>query len=266
MAAFLAFYNFRQLRVAIVDGGLVGLATAVALRRSGHLVEIYDSDCCENEGSITATQCSTRWLRTWGVDIPEELVSRESEWHPCRDQKDVEYLPTIRQTLFELATSTDGKGRPCGVFTDHSVEDIDVVAGTVVFKNQLTITADLIICGDKPQFKSVPPAAVRTGNHNDRSRLCMLSDPMVLQGASEAFEDAAALGLIFSDKCDFTRNVPLGSALYDTIRERKKTLNRPHIGMHDLVSQEVSRMRDGSQLSLLSNRLRNDRMMFAMRI
>ncbi|KAJ6496957.1 hypothetical protein C8R47DRAFT_324589 [Mycena vitilis] len=222
MAAFLAFYNFRQLRVAIVDGGLVGLATAVALRRCGHLVEIYDSDCCENVGSIMPTSCSTRWLRAWGVALNEELRSRESEWHNCKDPQNVEYLSTIRQTLFELATSTEGNSRPCSVFTDHIVEDIDAVAGTVVFKNELTITADLIICG---KLKSVPQAAFRTGNLNTwhRSKLCVLSDPMMLLGACEALGDATALGLIFSDKCDFTRNVPLGSALYDTVRERKKT-------------------------------------------
>jgi hypothetical protein len=33
----LAFQNFKQLRVVIVDGGLGGLAAAVALRRAGHL-------------------------------------------------------------------------------------------------------------------------------------------------------------------------------------------------------------------------------------
>jgi monoamine oxidase len=37
MAAFLAFQKFKQLQVVIVDGGLGGLAAAVALRRVGHL-------------------------------------------------------------------------------------------------------------------------------------------------------------------------------------------------------------------------------------
>ncbi|KAJ7774933.1 hypothetical protein B0H16DRAFT_1508901 [Mycena metata] len=44
MDAFWSFYNFKQLRVVVVGGASTGLAAAVALRRAGHLVEIYAPD------------------------------------------------------------------------------------------------------------------------------------------------------------------------------------------------------------------------------
>lgn len=47
--------------------------------------------------------------------------------------------------------------------------------------------------------------------------------PHQSQGACMAIEDAAALGIIFSDKYDFTNDIEAGLALYQIIREPRST-------------------------------------------
>ncbi len=47
--------------------------------------------------------------------------------------------------------------------------------------------------------------------------------PHQSQGACQAIEDAAALGIIFSDKYNFTNDVPAGLAMYKTIRKPRGT-------------------------------------------
>ncbi|KAF5369851.1 hypothetical protein D9758_001390 [Tetrapyrgos nigripes] len=85
--------NFKQLRVAVVGGGLGGLSAAVALRRAGHIgasifilrcerslpkehnstVEIYERRDFNVEvgASISCAANGTQWLREWEVDIPD---------------------------------------------------------------------------------------------------------------------------------------------------------------------------------------------------
>ncbi|KAK0498378.1 salicylate hydroxylase [Armillaria luteobubalina] len=62
-----------------------------------------------------------------------------------------------------------------------------------------------------------------------KHRACILGDaahpmmPHQSQGACMAIEDAAALGIIFSDKYDFTNNIEAGLAMYQIIRKPRGT-------------------------------------------
>lgn len=47
--------------------------------------------------------------------------------------------------------------------------------------------------------------------------------PHQSQGACQAIEDAAALGVIFSDKYNFTQDISAGLAMYQTIRKPRAT-------------------------------------------
>ena len=47
--------------------------------------------------------------------------------------------------------------------------------------------------------------------------------PHQSQGACQAIEDAAALGIIFSDKYNFTQDVTAGLAMYQLIRKDRAT-------------------------------------------
>ncbi|KAJ6567292.1 salicylate hydroxylase [Mycena vulgaris] len=162
--------NFKQLRVAVVGGGLGGLAAAVALRRSGHLVGIYERRSFDVEvgASISCAANGTQWLREWDVDIPDmkpivlmNLVMRE--WETGKVQNDYKlekyeeewgnvynmfHRQDMHATLLKTATQEEGKGTPCEVFIDHICDTVDAEAGTVTFKNGATITADLIIGAD----------------------------------------------------------------------------------------------------------------------
>ncbi|KAJ7283364.1 salicylate hydroxylase [Mycena rebaudengoi] len=165
--------DFKQLSIAVVGGGLGGLAAAVALRRAGHLVDIYERRDFNVEvgASISCAANGTQWLREWEVDIPDmkpvilmNLVMRE--WETGKVQNDYKldkyeeewgnvynmfHRQDMHATLLKTAKAprtapTDGE--PCRVFIDHICDSVDPVAGTVTFKNGVTITADIIIGAD----------------------------------------------------------------------------------------------------------------------
>ncbi|KAE9366034.1 FAD/NAD(P)-binding domain-containing protein [Stipitochalara longipes BDJ] len=64
---------WRVLDVAIIGGGVGGLVAAISLRIAGHKVTIYErADFAGEVGaSISCAANGTRWLETWGVDIPK---------------------------------------------------------------------------------------------------------------------------------------------------------------------------------------------------
>lgn len=64
---------FTPLSVAIVGGGISGLACAVSLRRAGHHVTIYERfDYASEVGAtISCAANGGKWLYEWGVDVEE---------------------------------------------------------------------------------------------------------------------------------------------------------------------------------------------------
>ncbi|KAJ7229020.1 salicylate hydroxylase, partial [Mycena pura] len=382
--------SFKQLKVAIVGGGIGGLSAAVALRRAGHLVDIYERRGFEVEvgASISCAANGTqfKWLREWQVDIPDmkpvilmNLVMREWETGKVLNNYTLDkyeqewgnvynmfHRQDMHATLLKTATSTEGKGTPCRAFIDHICDTVDAEAGTVTFKNGVTITADLIVGADGirsvvrsqlgivPDVKSAPQTCYRCNvlsndvkqlgladyayapamqvvplrvftnqywggvagkngrskyykivmspcrggevvsfycfmpteltshlgegfvwdevpvsdilvgkydtldpdcvallkhsfdrmpwrlyvhqpySHWFRDKACILGDaahpmmPHQSQGACIAIEDAAALGVIFSDKYNFTNNIAAGLELYQTIRKPRATRVQIH--------------------------------------
>lgn len=78
--------QWRALNVGIIGGGIAGQASAVALRRQGHRVTIYErADFAGEVGaSISCAANGTRWLEEWGVNIElgdpvilKQLISRD---------------------------------------------------------------------------------------------------------------------------------------------------------------------------------------------
>lgn len=63
--------GWRKLNVAVVGGGIGGMSVAIALRRAGHDVTIYErADFVSEVGaSVSCAANGTRWLHEWDVDV-----------------------------------------------------------------------------------------------------------------------------------------------------------------------------------------------------
>lgn len=79
-------HGWVPLDTAIIGGGIGGLCAAIALRRAGHQVTVYErSDFVGEVGaSISCAANGTRWLREWGVDVAKgdpvvlkQLINRD---------------------------------------------------------------------------------------------------------------------------------------------------------------------------------------------
>jgi salicylate hydroxylase len=75
------------LQIAIIGAGLGGLGAAVALRRQGHAVTVYERYDFAGEvgASLSAASNGSRFLEEWGVDVkaakPVGLVEKKPSDH-----------------------------------------------------------------------------------------------------------------------------------------------------------------------------------------
>lgn len=64
-------YGWRRISVGVVGGGIGGMSVAIALRRAGHDVTIYERNDFAGEvgASVSCAANGTRWLHEWNVDV-----------------------------------------------------------------------------------------------------------------------------------------------------------------------------------------------------
>jgi salicylate hydroxylase len=86
------------LNVAIIGSGLGGLSAAIALRRQGHRVTIYERYDFANEvgASLSVASNGSRFLEQWKVDIPtvkpvtlQKLIMRDWETGAVKGEYDL---------------------------------------------------------------------------------------------------------------------------------------------------------------------------------
>lgn len=134
--------DWRELSVGVVGGGIGGMSVAIALRRAGHRVTVYErSDFAGEVGaSVSCAANGTRWLHEWGVDVAkgdpvvlEKLINRDwktGEPVSVYDLDDYEerwgyvYNMFHRQymhTMLKDSALGEGEGVPAKLFVNHKV-------------------------------------------------------------------------------------------------------------------------------------------------
>ncbi|KAG6010526.1 hypothetical protein E4U21_005877 [Claviceps maximensis] len=162
--------GWRSLNVGVIGGGIGGMSVAIALRRAGHTVTIYEqSDFAGEVGaSVSCAANGTRWLHEWKVDVAKgdpvvlkKLINRdwrtgepvsvydledyEARWGFAYNMFHRQYMHAM---LKDCALSEKGEGRPASLVVNHKCKNINAHSGELVFENGATVLHDLIIGAD----------------------------------------------------------------------------------------------------------------------
>ncbi|KAJ5689845.1 hypothetical protein N7462_004237 [Penicillium macrosclerotiorum] len=158
------------LQAAIIGAGLGGLAAAVALRRQGHAVTVYERYDFAGEvgASLSAASNGSRFLEEWGVDVKaakpvilKQLIMHNwsngevQSTYPLGDYKSkfgTDYNNfhriDIHRELLKSAFEVPGEGSPCELKVNHKCVEVNPDEGTLRFENGETSTADIIVAAD----------------------------------------------------------------------------------------------------------------------
>ncbi|KAJ6441094.1 Fungal specific transcription factor [Purpureocillium lavendulum] len=162
--------GWRRLSVGVVGGGIGGMSAAIALRRAGHEVTIYEkSDFAGEVGaSVSCAANGTRWLHEWKVDVAKgdpvvlrKLINRDwktGEPVSVYDLSDYEerwghvynmfHRQDMHRMLKDCALQDEGEGTPAKLVANHKCQSIDVAAGVITFCNGATAQHDLVVGAD----------------------------------------------------------------------------------------------------------------------
>lgn len=135
--------SWRPLSVGIIGGGIGGMSAAIALRRAGHTVTIYErADFAGEVGaSVSCAANGTRWLHEWDVDVAKgdpvvlkKLINRdwktgepvsvydlddyEEKWGFVYNMFHRQYMHTM---LKDTAVGESGEGVPAKLIVNHQV-------------------------------------------------------------------------------------------------------------------------------------------------
>lgn len=145
---------WRQLEVGVIGGGIGGMSVAIALRRAGHIVTIYERNDFVGEvgASVSTAANGSRWLHEWNVDLEKgdpvilrQLINRDwktgEPTNVCslEDYKEKWGFETymfhrqyMHAMLKDCALQVEGEGQPAKLCVNHKVSssrDIFYAAG-----------------------------------------------------------------------------------------------------------------------------------------
>ncbi|CAK7221146.1 hypothetical protein SEUCBS140593_004471 [Sporothrix eucalyptigena] len=162
--------GWRRLNVGVIGGGIGGMSVAIALRRAGHEVTIYEKADFAGEvgASVSCAANGTRWLHEWDVDVArgdpvvlKKLINRdwktgepvsvydlddyEARWGHVYNMFHRQYM---HRMLKDAALQDTGKGAPAMLVVNHACEAIDLASGVITFRNGATAQHELIVGAD----------------------------------------------------------------------------------------------------------------------
>ncbi|KAM0715807.1 hypothetical protein Q7P37_008321 [Cladosporium fusiforme] len=162
--------GWRKLNVGVIGGGIGGMSVAIALRRAGHDVVIYErSDFAGEVGaSVSCAANGTRWLHEWNIDVAKgdpvvlkKLINRdwrtgepvseyslddyEERWGYVYNMFHRQYMHAM---LKDAALEEEGEGPQAKLLVNHKCKTIDLAANKITFDNGVTAQHDLIIGAD----------------------------------------------------------------------------------------------------------------------
>ncbi|KAG9571087.1 aldehyde dehydrogenase, partial [Aureobasidium melanogenum] len=162
--------GWRRLNVGVVGGGIGGMSVAIAMRRAGHDVTIYERNDFAGEvgASVSCAANGTRWLHEWEVDVAkgdpvvlQKLINRdwktgepvsvydlddyEKRWGHVYNMFHRQYMHAM---LKDTALQEEKAGTPAKLVINHPCKDIDMETGTITFINGNSAQHDVIIGAD----------------------------------------------------------------------------------------------------------------------
>lgn len=136
-------FSWRRLSIGVVGGGIRGMSAAIAFRRCGHQVTVYEkSDFAGEVGaSVSCAANGTRWLHEWSVDVAKgdpvvlkKLINRDwktGEPVSVYDLGDYQerwgyvynlfHRQDMHVMLKDCAMQDEGEGTPASLLVNHKV-------------------------------------------------------------------------------------------------------------------------------------------------
>lgn len=134
--------GWKRLSVGVIGGGIGGMSVAIALRRAGHIVTIYEKSNFAGEvgASVSCAANGTRWLYEWDVDVAKgdpvvlkQLINRdwktgepvsvynlddyEERWGYVYNMFHRQYM----HAMLKDSAMGEGKGTPARLEVNHRV-------------------------------------------------------------------------------------------------------------------------------------------------
>lgn len=209
--------DWKPLDIAIIGAGLGGLSAAIALRRDGHRVRIYERYDFANEvgASLSCAANGSRHLVEWGVDVPatkpvilKDLIRHDWKTgevegvYPLGDYKEKFGVPyynfhriDLHTELKKTAIGNTIPGEPCELHLNHKAIDVDTEAGEVTFENGVKITADMIIAADgiRSQIRQLIGVVPQFDTSTSCCYRCLINRSDVLAGGFPDFSKNEAI-------------------------------------------------------------------------